>query len=108
MTKAKKLEAKTGRSKNTLKRSAVVVDARHVVLGEEYTDSVTGIRGVAIIVYVHLTGCDQVCLSYLKDSEQKYLTVDASRLKELQQSPEPVRYRSGPGGPGTVPSRLPA
>lgn len=92
------------KSKPTLTRPAVVVDAVNVTLGETYTDSVTGIKGVAIIVYVHLTGCDQVCLSFLnKDGEQKYHTVDATRLAELVQVAAP---RSGPG-PTTVPTRGP-
>ena len=99
-----KLVALAGGVKNTLKRAAVVQDARDVVLGEEYTDSVTGIRGVAIIVYVHLTGCDQVALSYLKDSEQKFITVDATRLTELQGSK--VARRAG-AGPSDVPTKVP-
>lgn len=95
----------TRRASPGLTRPAQVVDAKNVVLGETYTDSVTGISGVAIIVYVHLTGCDQVCLSFLnKDGDkQLYHTVDATRLKELQQADVPRRG----AGPSTVPSRGP-
>lgn len=90
--------------KPTLARSAVVTDAKNVVLGQTYTDSITGIKGVAVVVYVHITGCDQVCLSFLnKDGEQKYHTVDATRLAELQQVKAP---RNG-SGPSSVPSRGP-
>lgn len=94
----------TKKAAPALTRPAVVVDAKNVTLGETYTDSVTGIKGVAVIVYVHLTGCDQVCLSFLnRDGEQKYHTVDATRLKEVQQVPTP---RAG-AGPTDMPSRGP-
>lgn len=92
------------KEKPRLTRSAVVSDAKNVVLGETYTDSVTGIKGVAIIVYVHLTGCDQVCLEHMSKDGDKPLfhTVDASRLVELEQVASP---RPGAGGPGTRPTR---
>lgn len=88
-----------------LTRKAEVVDAKNVVLGETYTDTVTGIKGVALIIYVHLTGCDQVCLSFMnKDKDEtKYITVDATRLKELQQVKAPRRG----AGPSAMPSRGP-
>jgi hypothetical protein len=89
-----------------LKRDPVATDAKNVVLGDRYTDSVTDISGVAIIVYIHLTGCDQVCLSYVAKDEQKYITVDATRLKELQ-LPDDKPARRGAGGPGEMPMRVP-
>lgn len=94
----------TTRKTQPLKRDPVATDAINVKLGERYTDSVTEINGVAIIVYIHLTGCDQVCLSYVAKEEQKYITVDATRLKELQ---VPEVSRRGAGGPDGVPSRVP-
>lgn len=66
-----------------LRRKAEVSDAKGLVLGLEYTDSVTGIKGVAIACYLYLTGCDQICLNFVKEGESKYLTIDASRLVEL-------------------------
>lgn len=81
-----------------MKRSAQPVEAADVVMGEEYTDSITGIKGVAIAVYTFLTGCDQVCLSFVVGGENKLHTVDASRLKEL--APKKARK----GGPAGAPS----
>lgn len=85
-------------------RPAVPTDAKTVVLGEKYTDTVTGIKGVATVVYVHLTGCDQVCLDYVNDGKQTYLVVDATRLHEITPAANPRA-----GGPGLPPpSRLPS
>lgn len=82
-------------------RSAVATEAADVVLGQEYTDMLTGIKGKATAVYVYLTGCDQVCLLYTSgkkgEEEPKYYTVDASCLVELQDKPSSKRAR--PGGP---------
>jgi hypothetical protein len=86
-----------------LSRMPVPTDAKDVVLGEKYTDLVTGIKGTAIIVYVHLTGCDQVCLSYVEGGKQEYITVDATRIAEI--TPSMTAAKGGPGSP--PPSRIP-
>lgn len=91
------------RPKRTLRRPSQPTDARDIVLGETYTDIVTGIKGVATIVYVHLTGCDQVALCHVEGGEQKWITVDATRIAEIS----PVDAKAG--GPGSPPpSRLPS
>jgi hypothetical protein len=86
-----------------VRRNAQPLDAAKVVLGETYTDIVTGIKGVAVIVYIHLTGCDQVCLEYVESGCRKNLVIDATRLAEITPSANP--RSGGPGAP--VPSRLP-
>lgn len=100
-----------------LTRAAEVMDAKNVVMGERYTDTVTGFRGVAIMVNLHLTGCDQVTLEKLDKEKEKpiYLTVDASRLEELQQKERelvaagaaPTPTRRGAGGPSSISSDRP-
>ena len=92
-----------GNTLNGLKREPVALDAKNVTLGNEYTDTVSGIKGVATIVYIHLTGCDQVALSYVSEGKQEYIVVDATRLEELTQADAPRRG----AGPSTLPSRLP-
>lgn len=87
----------------TITRQPHPTDAKDVILGHDYTDIVTGIKGTAIVVYVHLTGCDQVCLSYRAGDDHKYLTVDATRLAEI--TPAANAKAGGPGSP--PPSRLP-
>lgn len=82
---------------SAMKRSAQPIEAVDVVMGDEYTDSITGIKGIATAVYTFLTGCDQVCLSFVVGGENKFHTVDASRLKEL--APK-VRK----GGPAAAPA----
>jgi hypothetical protein len=77
-----------------LRRNAQPLDAAKVVLGETYTDIVTGIKGVVVTVYVHLTGCDQVCLEYVVSGTPWNLVIDATRLAEIT----PSDPRSG--GPG--------
>lgn len=82
-------------------RPAVATEAADVVMGQEYTDVLTGIKGKAVAVYIYVTGCDQVCLLYTtgKRGEEKveHHTVDASRLLELQEKSSSKRVR--PGGP---------
>lgn len=82
-------------------RPAVATEAADVILGQEYTDVLTGLKGKAIAVYIYITGCDQVSLLYTigKKGEEKveYRTVDASCLLELQEKPSSKRVR--PGGP---------
>jgi hypothetical protein len=81
---------------STLRRPAVAVEAKDVVLGETYTDGVTGIKGVAIVIYLSLSGCDQVSLQYVVEGSVKHLTVDAVFLTELQtKDEEPVAPRPG-------------
>lgn len=81
-----------------MKRSAKPIEAADVIMGDEYTDCITGIKGVATAVYTFLTGCDQVCLSFVVGGENKFHTVDASRLVELKVK------ESRKGGPSAAPS----
>lgn len=84
-------------------RSPRLTDAKNVTLGKEYTDIVTGIKGKATIIYVHLTGCDQVCLSYVAEGKEQYQVVDATRLDEVV--PAKNARSGGPASP--VPTRGP-
>lgn len=84
-----------------LHRPAEAIDAKGLILGDEYTDIISGIKGVADGVYIFLTGCDQVSLYYLKEGEPHHIVVDASRIKELRR-PAPAPARKTPGGPARV------
>ncbi len=83
-------------TKVRITRPAATVDAKNVILGQEYTDTVTGIKGTATAVYIYITGCDQVCLTYVQSGEAKHHIVDATRLGELAQVERPSR--GGPDG----------
>jgi hypothetical protein len=89
-----------------MRRIPVATDARDVILGETYTDIVTGIKGVAVIVYIHLTGCDQVCLSYVTRGTQHYLTVDATRLAEISPAANPTAGATDAPAPSRGPSGI--
>lgn len=80
---------------NPIRREAVPTDAAGVILGQEYTDSITGIKGIAMTVDIHITGCDQVTLMYKDGTDTpKHLVVDATRLEELE--PQAVPVAGGP------------
>lgn len=86
----------------TLTRTVEPRESKQIVLGHKYKDVVTGIEGTATVVYIHLTGCDQVALSHMVKGEQKWLTVDVTRL-------EGIEVPDGRPGAGEVPpsSKLP-
>lgn len=58
-----------------------------VELGKKYRDKLHKIKGVATAICKYLTGCDYVCLEYIKDDgtgpEVKELWLDVVRLEEI-------------------------
>ncbi len=72
---------------------------KKIELGTKYRDTLHGIEGIATVQSIHLTGCDRICLEYLKDGEVKDIWVDITRLEGMETG-------DTPGGPGKVaPSR---
>ena len=69
-----------------------------IELGKKYKDSVHGIEGIATVFSKFMTGCDRVCLEYVKDGSVKDLWVDVTRLEGFKPEPQDIK----PGGPGKV------
>jgi hypothetical protein len=69
-----------------------------IVLGEEYEDIITGLKGKATVIAFYLHACERVTLEFIKDSEVKYESFDAPRLKHLKT--EKVATVTRTGGPG--------
>lgn len=58
---------------------------RGVLLGAEYTDTVSRVKGVAISLTSYVTGCDRVCLEYVKaDGERAAWHTDVLRLVDAE------------------------
>lgn len=75
-----------------------------IELGKRYKDDLHGIEGVATCYSRYLTGCDRVCLEYVKEGEIHELWFDVTRLKGV----EIAKSNRKPGGPqSTAPKRIP-
>lgn len=81
------------KSRKQMTRPAEPIEGKGIILGNEYTDSLSGLKGVATALYTFLTGCDQVNLSYVVAEKLEHLVVDVSRLVEHE------RAVQRPGGP---------
>ena len=73
-----------------------------IVLGEEYEDSITGFKGIAIAFCHYLTSCTQInLLTKVTDgNEVKNYWVDAPRLVGYDE----LSAKLEPGGPGDPPT----
>jgi hypothetical protein len=70
-----------------------------IVLGDEYEDTITGMKGKATGCTFYLHACERVTLEFLHEGELKYETFDAPRLKHVESGKEiPLGERTG--GPG--------
>lgn len=80
-----------------------------IVLGKNYRDKHTGIKGTATGCTFYLNGCERVMLEYVKEKELKYESFDAPRLLELNTEGKVVAEVSmqpgHTGGPGAWPSK---
>jgi len=70
-----------------------------IVLGDEYEDTLTGLKGRATAATFYLHACERVTLEFLKEGEIKYESFDAPRLKHVPTQQVPTTTRTGgPGG----------
>ncbi len=70
-----------------------------IILGEEYEDTITGLKGKATVIAFYLHACERVTLEFIKDSEVKYESFDAPRLKHIKTQAVATTTRTGgPGG----------
>ena len=74
-----------------------------IQLGATYKDCVHGIEGVAVSSHHYLTGCDRVCLEWVKDGETKSEFFDVNRLERVGDSLVTVPTGEDVGGPATAP-----
>lgn len=70
-----------------------------IELGKIYKEKIHGIQGVATSHTRYLTGCDRVCLEWLKDGEVKYHYADISILEGVEIADADKK----PGGPAKAP-----
>lgn len=70
-----------------------------IVLGEEYEDTMTGLKGKATAATFYLHACERVTLEFLKEGEVKYESFDAPRLRRVDTGEVATTTRTGgPGG----------
>ncbi len=77
-----------------------------VTLGNEYTDTVTGFKGVATAVAYYLTGCEQVALTAHINGDIKEWWFDVTRVQEVKKKAAPKRKATSVdkvGGPQSTP-----
>lgn len=75
-----------------------------VVLGEKYTDSITGINGIAISSTTYLYGCIIIGLSQVdKDGKEFTAYFDEPRLSPVDVDVPPVESLARSGGPHDAP-----
>ena len=76
-----------------------------IVLGNDYQDKTTGLKGNATSIHFYKNACERVVLTYLHDGDIKEASFDAVDLTLVTPAPEP--YRPSPtGGPArSMPSR---
>ena len=73
-----------------------------VKLGKTYKDTIHGIEGVATARSEYLTGCNRVCLEFVKEGEIKTWWFDEPQLvlvkgvKPKAKKPEKPEDRGGP------------
>ena len=83
------------------------MDTVEVKLGSVYRDKIHGIKGVAVYKTLCLSGCNRVCLEYVKEGEIKEYWFDEPQLELVKKTklkpPEDEKDKGGPGG--TPPSR---
>ena len=58
-----------------------------IELGKKYVDTLHGLEGVATALCKYLTGCDYVCLEYVKEMEVKELWLDVVRVAACKEEP---------------------
>ena len=67
-----------------------------ITLGEKYTDTQTGVTGVATSITFFQHACERVCLELLnKDGDLKELVFDAPRLKSVRTQIQAVSEKTG-------------
>lgn len=70
-----------------------------IILGDRYSDPLTGFEGVATALSFYLHACERVSLEYVKDGTIKYESFDAPRLVHIETGKQPKTKRTGgPGG----------
>lgn len=70
-----------------------------IILGDQYEDTVTGLKGVATATTFYLHACERVTLEFVKEGEIKYESFDAPRVRHLKTETVPQTTRTGgPGG----------
>ena len=70
-----------------------------IKLGDEYEDTLTGLKGRATAVTFYLHACERVTLEFLKEGEIKYESFDSPRVEHVETKTVPTTHRTGgPGG----------
>lgn len=86
----------------------VTINGEKFVLGKKYRDKVLNIEGVATGYCTHLTGCDQICLSFQKEDGSKEVSghwFDISRIEAVDEKPVGMeKAKSEKGGPQDCPN----
>lgn len=76
------------------------METKGIKLGEKYRTKLFGFEGVAFAHAKYYTGCDRICLQYLKDGEIKEYWVDINDIDGIELSETDKK----PGGPASVPT----
>ena len=81
------MKKKTTKKKTAAKKTAKIKPEKlkrlggPFTLGETYTDSIHGNKGIAVVYAIHLTGCNRVCLEWVGTSGVlNQMWVDETRL----------------------------
>lgn len=78
-----------------------------IVMGDEYRDSVTGVKGTATSVTFFLHACERVTLEFMREGKLAYEVFDAPRLIHVETEAVPkVTKTGGPGGTEARPAEV--